>query len=474
MIYTYIKDVCHLPQVIRSSSKLETQRMLRFWTLAPLLALALGAPAGEDHDLNFVVKNLTALWEEVSDIRQEIVRHLHEGHKEDNHDEVVREVEGLHHEHHVHHLHHPHVGHNDHHSDELLMHLEGVHGHIDNHTAGQPVHGHLHGHGPSHDHVHGPPKAGGHDDDDDDSHEGDDDDHDDDGHDHDDHDHDDHDHDERTGHRVLHPNPDEHDAHGLHSHEDEHEYGHEHDHDHVSDDVDRHGHHDHDDHSQGDRHGGHGGPPSRPGAPGAPGAPGMVRPGLAPLPGSLRSGRHPSDSWMHASCTLKPNIDVPTSNVHGSVIISQRKDGKGPVYFDIHLSGIDVANTGRIHGFHVHERPVTGDSCGSTGGHFNPTGATHGAPSDEVRHVGDLGNVEVTENGELRGYVIHDDKVAFDGAKGIVGKALVVHAGVDDLGLGGDAGSLTTGNAGGRLACCTIHMGAHLRHKDLVTFRIKG
>ncbi|XP_068231427.1 uncharacterized protein [Palaemon carinicauda] len=433
-------------------------RMLCIWTLATLVALTIGAPASEDHDINFVVRNITALWEEVSDIRQEIVRHLHEGHKEDRHDEVMREVEGLHHEHHVHHLHHPHKGHNEHHSNELLRHLEEAHGHIDDHTAGQPVHGHLHGHGVSHDHYHGAPKVR---DDDDDSHE---DDHDEerDGHEHDhdhDHDHDhghDHDHSESAEH-VTHANPDEHDAHGLHSHEDEHEYGHEHGHDHISDD------HDHDDHSQGASQ------PSRP-----PGVPGMARPGSDTLPGSLRSGRHPSDTWMHAACALRPNKDMPTSHVNGSVIISQRKDGKGPVYFDIHLRGIDVANTGRIHGFHVHERQVTDDSCGSTGGHFNPAGVTHGAPDSDIRHVGDLGNIEVDENGELHGYVIDDDKVAFNGANSIIGKALVVHAGVDDLGQGGDAGSLSTGNAGGRLACCTIHMGPSGRLEDFVTFRIKG
>ena len=31
-----------------------------------------------------------------------------------------------------------------------------------------------------------------------------------------------------------------------------------------------------------------------------------------------------------------------------------------------------------------------------------------------------------------------------------------IHAQRDDLGLGGDEGSLATGNAGARLACCTI------------------
>ena len=38
----------------------------------------------------------------------------------------------------------------------------------------------------------------------------------------------------------------------------------------------------------------------------------------------------------------------------------------------------------------------------------------------------------------------------------IAGRAIVIHAGTDDLGLGGDAGSVATGNAGGRLACGLI------------------
>lgn len=42
------------------------------------------------------------------------------------------------------------------------------------------------------------------------------------------------------------------------------------------------------------------------------------------------------------------------------------------------------------------------------------------------------------------------------GPNTIAGRAIVVHEGEDDLGQGGDEGSMTTGNAGGRLVCGII------------------
>ena len=47
-------------------------------------------------------------------------------------------------------------------------------------------------------------------------------------------------------------------------------------------------------------------------------------------------------------------------------------------------------------------------------------------------------------------------KFELQGSQSIVGRAVVLHAGRDDLGRGGDEGSLKTGNAGPRIACCTL------------------
>ena len=77
---------------------------------------------------------------------------------------------------------------------------------------------------------------------------------------------------------------------------------------------------------------------------------------------------------------------------------------------------------------------------------------THAGPSDIKRHVGDLGNVNTDASGVAL-VQITDTIISLQGPHSIIGRAFVVHEKADDLGRGGNNGSLTTGNAGGRLAC---------------------
>ena len=87
----------------------------------------------------------------------------------------------------------------------------------------------------------------------------------------------------------------------------------------------------------------------------------------------------------------------------------------------------------------------------------------HAAPTSELRHAGDLGNIITPPDSYLTFFEIVDTVITLGdgGDRDVANRAIVVHAGEDDLGLGvGDAaeGSKKTGNAGGRVACGIIKL----------------
>lgn len=61
----------------------------------------------------------------------------------------------------------------------------------------------------------------------------------------------------------------------------------------------------------------------------------------------------------------------------------------------------------------------------SSGPHFNPFAKTHGSPSDEVRHVGDLGNIEA-DGSSVAKVRINDSLISLTGPLNIIGRTLVV------------------------------------------------
>lgn len=63
--------------------------------------------------------------------------------------------------------------------------------------------------------------------------------------------------------------------------------------------------------------------------------------------------------------------------------------------------------------------------CTSAGAHFNPHQKDHGGPDDEVRHVGDLGNVEADSNGVAK-VEISDKLISLSGGHSIIGRTVVV------------------------------------------------
>ncbi|XP_073104709.1 superoxide dismutase [Cu-Zn] isoform X2 [Elaeis guineensis] len=118
-----------------------------------------------------------------------------------------------------------------------------------------------------------------------------------------------------------------------------------------------------------------------------------------------------------------------SEGVKGTVYFTQ--EGDGPTTVTGSLSGLKPG----LHGFHVHALGDTTNGCMSTGPHFNPAGHEHGAPEDEIRHAGDLGNVTAGDDGTVN-FTIIDSKIPLSGSNSIIGRAVVVHADPDDLGKG--------------------------------------
>ncbi|XP_046545971.1 superoxide dismutase [Cu-Zn]-like [Haliotis rubra] len=159
-----------------------------------------------------------------------------------------------------------------------------------------------------------------------------------------------------------------------------------------------------------------------------------------------------------ATCTVQPDPSAPYK-LTGAVRFAQTDycGYHGYLLVSVNLKGFPLSDPLTKHGYHVHEYGDLSNGCTSTGGHYNPLNMTHGAPYDEIRHVGDFGNIPA-HDGLVKHY--HRDRIAsLFGHYSILGRAIVVHAGTDDLGRGGDPSSKENGNAGSRLACCVIGYG---------------
>ncbi|KAM3204098.1 superoxide dismutase [Capsicum annuum] len=137
------------------------------------------------------------------------------------------------------------------------------------------------------------------------------------------------------------------------------------------------------------------------------------------------------------------------NSIKGSLQFIQQSNGATQV------RGKIIGLAPGLHGFHIHALGDTTNGCNSTGPHFNPLKKDHGAPSDEVRHAGDLGNIVAGPDG-VAVISISDMQIPLSGVHSILGRAVVVHADSDDLGRGGHELSKTTGNAGARVGCGVI------------------
>ena len=122
-------------------------------------------------------------------------------------------------------------------------------------------------------------------------------------------------------------------------------------------------------------------------------------------------------------------------------------ESNGKVHVVANVTGLKAGK----HGFHIHEKgDCSAPDAASAGGHFNPTTKAHGAPEAAEHHIGDLGNLEADSSGQAKLDRTFDSLTLASGPNSILGKAVVVHGGEDDL------KSQPAGNAGPRIACGVI------------------
>ena len=142
--------------------------------------------------------------------------------------------------------------------------------------------------------------------------------------------------------------------------------------------------------------------------------------------------------------SMEPKSD---SNVSGEVVFTQ---DEGQVIMRATFLGLDEGE----HAIHLHEKADCSSADGtSTGGHWNPTYEQHGKwGSEDGYHKGDIGNFTADADGNATVEFRTDEWCigCGDDTKDILGKAVIVHQGVDDY------TSQPSGAAGARIACTGI------------------
>ncbi len=109
-----------------------------------------------------------------------------------------------------------------------------------------------------------------------------------------------------------------------------------------------------------------------------------------------------------------------------------------------------------LHGIHIHENGSCEEGGNAAGGHYNPDKTKHGFLPTEgfaQSHAGDLGNIEINQDGEGTLLLIVPGLTISGGKYNVEGKSVILHEKKDDFGQ-------PTGNAGGRVGCGIIQTDA--------------
>lgn len=167
-----------------------------------------------------------------------------------------------------------------------------------------------------------------------------------------------------------------------------------------------------------------------------------VSPGATAPGGAATQGAAPHKGpWLEAEAEFK---SAPQMNIKGDADLDEVEGGVRIV--------VEVENApAGIKGIHIHET----DNCSdipnkSMGEHFAPTVKSHGLPNSPQRHLGDLGNITIEQNGKGKlDITVPGANLKPNDPLSFIGKSIVIHE-ADDKGTG------ASGDAGKPIACAPI------------------
>uniref|UniRef100_A0A3Q3G7U6 Superoxide dismutase [Cu-Zn] n=1 Tax=Labrus bergylta TaxID=56723 RepID=A0A3Q3G7U6_9LABR len=139
-----------------------------------------------------------------------------------------------------------------------------------------------------------------------------------------------------------------------------------------------------------------------------------------------------NNGTMFAVCKMRPSSSLPSGllKVTGQVLF--RQDEHEALEVLLRFNGLPKEGAQDARAVHIHQYGDLSHGCDSTG---------------------DFGNF-----------------ASLFGDQSVIGRAVVIHEKIDDMGRGGDTGSLLHGNAGRRLGCCIIGISSstlwNMHHKQ--------
>lgn len=125
-------------------------------------------------------------------------------------------------------------------------------------------------------------------------------------------------------------------------------------------------------------------------------------------------------------------IDPQTNNGISGTIYFTQLSTQHPLEIFFSLKGFDPFG---VHAVHIHEFGDLTEGCKSLGGHFNPTNTRHSHSGSG--HAGDLfNNFQADVKGNFT-YCYKTRNLSLDGINNVIGRSIVIHKFMDDLGLMG-------------------------------------